>query len=394
VTLQERFAPELLIAAACDEAGSDDFGDASGYEGWRLGLDRLTDGLVNEARLSAIGVEIAHLDIMRALRNRLGVIAWRKQHPEIASEPITAPIFIVGQPRTGTTILYDLLAQDPDLRAPLTWEVDAPCPVPQPETYHDDPRIAQTQASIELSEQIIPGFLAFHPMGALVGQECVRITASEFISMIYSVQYRLPSYYRWLLYEADHGGAYRFHRIFLQHLQSGVSGQWLLKSPAHLWQLDALLAEYPDALIVQAHRDPLNVISSIAALTHHLRRMGSDESSIAECATQSYEEIVVGLDRAMALRDRGAVAAGRVIDVQYTEFMNDPWTTIKDIYQKLGRELRPDAAQRMRDFLAAHPGDGGRGRYTWSDTGLDASEVRERVSAYQDRYRVPTEQLR
>jgi hypothetical protein len=394
VTLQERFAPELLIAAACDEAGSDDFGDASGYEGWRLGLDRLTDGLVNEARLSAIGVEIAHLDIMRALRNRLGVIAWRKQHPEIASEPITAPIFIVGQPRTGTTILYDLLAQDPDLRAPLTWEVDAPCPVPQPETYHDDPRIAQTQASIELSEQIIPGFLAFHPMGALVGQECVRITASEFISMIYSVQYRLPSYYRWLLYEADHGGAYRFHRIFLQHLQSGVSGQWLLKSPAHLWQLDALLAEYPDALIVQAHRDPLNVISSIAALTHHLRRMGSDESSIAECATQSYEEIVVGLDRAMALRDSGAVPAGRVIDVQYTEFMNDPWTTIKDIYQKLGRELRPHAAQRMRDFLAAHPGDGGRGRYTWSDTGLDASEVRERVSAYQDRYRVPTEQLR
>jgi len=127
VTLQERFTPERLIAAACDEAGSDDFGDSLGFKGWQPGLDRVTDGLVNEARLSAIGVEIAHLDIMRALKNRLGVIAWRNQHPEIASEPITAPIFIVGQPRTGTTILYDLLAQDPDLRAPLTWEVDAPC---------------------------------------------------------------------------------------------------------------------------------------------------------------------------------------------------------------------------------------------------------------------------
>jgi hypothetical protein len=136
VTLQERFSPERLIATACDEAGSDDFGD----DGWQPGLDRVTDGLINEARLSAIGVEIAYLDIMRALKNRLGVIAWRKQHPEIASEPITQPIVIVGQPRTGTTILYDLLAQDPDLRAPLTWEVDAPCPVPQPETYHSDPR--------------------------------------------------------------------------------------------------------------------------------------------------------------------------------------------------------------------------------------------------------------
>jgi hypothetical protein len=390
MTLQERFDPKHLIATACEETGSDDFGD----DGWHLGLERLADGLVNDARLSVIGVEIAYLDLMRALKNRLDVIAWRKEHPEIAEKPITQPIFIVGQPRTGTTILFDLLAQDPELRAPLTWEVDEPCPVPRPETYHDDPRIAQAQASIELSEQIVPGFLAFHPMGALVGQECVRITASEFTSMIFTVQYRLPSYYRWLLYEADHVGAYRFHRIFLQHLQSGVPGQWVLKSPAHLWQLDKLLAEYPDALIVQTHRDPLNVISSIAALTHHLRRMCSDESDIAECAAQSYEEITVGLDRGMALRDSDPVLDGRVIDVQFTDFMNDPWATIGDIYAKLGRELKPDAAQKMRDFLAAHPGDGGRGRYTWSDTGLDAGEVRERVSAYQERYTVPTEQPR
>jgi Sulfotransferase family len=390
MTLGERFSPDRLIATACEEAGSDDFG----ADGWQPGLERVADGLVNDARLSAIGVEVACLDVMRALKNRLDVIAWRKQHPEIAEKPITQPIFIVGQPRTGTTILFDLLAQDPELRAPLTWEVDAPCPVPQPETYQDDPRIAQTQASIDLSEQIVPGFLAFHPMGALVGQECVRITASEFTSMIYTVQYRLPSYYRWLLYEADHTGAYAFHRIFLQHLQSGVPGQWVLKSPAHLWQLDKLLAEYPDALIVQTHRDPLNVISSIAALTHHLRRMCSDESNIADCAAQSYEEITVGLDRGITLRDSDPVLDGRVIDVQFTDFMKDPWATIGDIYAKLGRELKPEAAQRMRDFLAAHPGDGGRGRYTWSDTGLDAGEVRDRVRAYQERYAVPTEQLR
>lgn len=390
MTLEQRFDPDVLIALACEQAGSDDFGD----EGWRPGLERVADGLVNEARLSPIGVEIAHLDLLRALTNRLGVIAWRKDHPEVAAKPVTSPIFIVGQPRTGTTILYDLLAQDPDLRAPLTWEVDAPCPVPQPETYHIDPRIAQAQASIEMSEQIVPGFLKFHPMGALVGQECVRITASEFTSMIFSVQYRLPSYSRWLLYDADHTGAYRFHRIFLQHLQSGVAGQWLLKSPAHLWQLDKLIAEYPDALIVQTHRDPLNVISSIAALTHHLRRMGSDQSNIAECAAQSYEEIVVGLERAMAWRDSAVVAADRMVDVQFADFMQNPWTTIGGIYHKLGRQLRPETEQKMRDFLAAHPGDGGRGRYTWSDTGLDAAEVRERVRAYQQRYHVPTEELR
>src|ERR1700722_12275249 len=390
MTLQERFAPQALIAAACAQAGSDDFGD----DGWQGGLGLVADELVNEARLSAIGLEIAHLDMIRALKNRLDIIDWRKKHPEITEQPITAPIFIVGQPRTGTTILYDLLAQDPELRSPLTWEVDAPCPVPQPETYHSDPRIALAQASIEMSEQIVPGFLAFHPMGALLGQECVRITASEFTSMIYTVQYGLPNHYRWLLYEADHAGAYRFHRIFLQHLQSGIPGQWLLKSPAHLWQLDKLLAEYPDALIVQTHRDPLNVISSIAALTHHLRRMASDESNIAECAAQSYEEITVGLDRGMASRDRGVVPDGQMIDVQFADFINDPWTTVKDIYDKLGRELKPETERKMRDFLAEHPGDGGRGRYTWSDTGLDAGEVRDRVRPYQERYGVPTEELK
>ncbi len=96
----------------------------------------------------------------------------------------------------------------------------------------------------------------------------------------------------------------------------------------------------------------------------------------------------------MALRDSGAVPAGRVIDVLFADFMNDPWTTIKDIYQKLGRELRPETAQQMRDFLAAHPGDGGAGRYTWSDTDLDAAQVRDRVRTYQERYAVPTERLR
>src|ERR1700759_1671679 len=357
---EERLDFDRLVQTACGEIGYSDFGG----DEWQSGLHRVIDGLVNEARLSPLGVEIAHADIMRALKNRLGIIAWRTSHPEVATEPVTQPIFILGQPRTGTTILYDLLCQDPQLRAPLTWEVDEPCPVPQPDTYDSDPRIAQVQANIEMSEQIMPGFLAHHPMGALVGQECVRITASEFTSMIFSVQYRIPSYQQWWLHQSDQAAAYRFHRIFLQHLQSGVPGQWLLKSPAHTWHLDTLLNEYPDAVIVQMHRDPLNVISSIAALTHHLRRMASDESSIADCAAQSYEEITVGLERGMASRERGVVPDGQLIDVQFADFVSDPWTTIKDVYDKLGRELKPAAEQKMRDFLAEHPGDGGRGGYT------------------------------
>jgi hypothetical protein len=387
----EHFQPDLLIEHACDLAGSDDFGDD---DSWRDGLALLCDGLASEAHLSDMGVEIAISDLLRPMINRLQIMKWRKENPDVSTQAISRPIFIVGQPRTGTTILFDLLAQDPELRPPLTWEVDNPVPLPRPETYDTDPRIAETQATIEMSEQIVPGLLAFHPMGALAGQECVRITTGQFCSMIFSVQYRLPTYYRWLLYEADHHPAYRYHRMFLQHLQSGVPGQWLLKSPAHLWQLDALVAEYPDALIVQTHRDPLNVISSISALTHHLRRLASDDSSITDCAGQSCEEIVVGLDRGMTLRDSPVLAGQQIVDVQFADFIRDPFATVRALYAELGRELAPVAEANMRAYLAAHPGDGGGSRYTWADTGLDASLVREQVRAYQQRFGVPDEPLK
>ncbi len=173
-----RLDADALIAQACDLAGSEDFGDD---DGWRENLDRLLDDLIHEADLSALGVEIAAADVIVPLRNRLQITAWRTAHPEVAQERIEQPIVILGQPRTGTTILYDLLAQDPDLRAPLTWEVDHPFPVPRPDTYETDPRIAETQAQLEMVEALMPGFMKFHPMSARSGQECVRITAGTLL---------------------------------------------------------------------------------------------------------------------------------------------------------------------------------------------------------------------
>jgi hypothetical protein len=388
--MNDRLDRDRLVGESIERAGSEDFGEPS----WREGLDRLLESLINDAVLNDIGVEVAANDIVTALSNRLGISAWRNTHPEVAEQRVERPIVIIGQPRTGTTILFDLLAQDPDLRAPLTWEVDRPCPPPEPPTYDDDPRIAEVQAAIEMADLLIPGFLAFHPLGAQLGQECVRMTGGDFRSMIFPTQYHVPSYNKWLLHDADLAPAYRWHRRYLQHLQSNVGGQWLLKSPAHLWHLDALAAEYPDALIVQTHRDPLTVISSVSALAHHLRRMVSDVGTIPQAALQYSEDILLGLDRGMAARDRGVFPDEQVVDVQFAEFMADPFATIGALYARLGRELTPDAEQRMREFLAQHPGDGGAGRYRWADTELVEAELRPRVAAYQDRYDVPTEPLR
>ncbi len=386
----DRFARDDLVEQAMARAGEDDFGEP----GWQEGLDLLLDGFRHEARLTDIGVEIAAAEMVNYLATRLALEAWRRHHPEVARGVIERPIVIVGQPRTGTTILFDLLAQDPALRAPLTWEVDKPVPPPETATFATDPRIAEVQATLDMAESLIPGFTSFHSLGALLAQECVRITAPDFRSMIFPTQYRLPTYNHWLLHQADLAPTYRWHRHYLQHLQSRhPAGQWLLKSPAHLWHLDALAAEYPDAVVVQTHRDPLKVIASVSALASHLRGMASDETSIAEMAPGYADDIFLGLDRGMEARDRGTFPPGQIVDVQFADFMADPFSTIGHLYEALGRQLTAEAEQRMRTFLAGNPGDGGGSRYTFADTGLDAGALRERSRRYQERFDVPSEDL-
>src|SRR5205085_2405041 len=197
------------------------------------------------------------------------------------------PITVVGLPRTGTATLLDLMAPEHANRARLSWEVERRVPAPQTATYGTDPRIAEAQAQFDLVDSFIPGFAAFHELGAQLAQEDVRIFTSDFRSMQHSLQFEVPTYNRWLLHEADMAPAYAWHRRFLQHLQSEHHGErWLLKSPAHLWSLPALVAEYPDAIVIQNHRDPLKVIASLSALGASLREMTTDSFEITRLAAQ------------------------------------------------------------------------------------------------------------
>ena len=360
-----RFDADRLVEAAVGATGLDDLGEDS----WQDGLGRLLDDLDGSARLNELGRTIVESEVVGYLTNRLQILDWRRLHPEVAAGPVTRPVFIVGQPRTGTTILYDLLAQDPANRAPLTWEVDRPCPPPETATYDTDPRIAEADAVAAMPDLLIPGFTEFHPLGARLAQECVRMTGGDFRSMIFPTQYDVPGYDRWLLHEADMAPAYRWHRIYLQHLQSRHAGdRWLLKSPCHLWSMGELLAEYPDALIIQTHRDPVRVIASISALVALLRSMASDHADITRAAGQYAEDILLGLD----------------------EFLADPFATIAAVYDALALPFGAEAERRMRSFLDTHPGDGGGAgnRYSFADTGLDADALRERGRAYQEYFGV------
>jgi hypothetical protein len=387
----EALALDQLTEQAQQATGLADLGD----ESWREGAERLISDLNDRAALTEIGRAIAGSDIVEYLTSRLRVVDWVTRNPSIADADIRPPIVVLGQPRTGTTILFDVLAQDPANRVPLTWEVDQPWPPPETRSYESDPRIEEVEAKLANVDLLIPGFRAMHDMGAKLGQECVRITAADFRSMIFSTQYRVPQYQQWLLHQADMASAYRYHRLFLQYLQSAHSAErWVIKSPAHLWSLKAMFNEYPGALIVQTHRDPLRVVCSLASLVDLLRRLASEDVSISEVAAEWVDDVVLGLDQAVQARKDGTVPPGQAVDVLFRDFLRDPMAVVRTIYERLGIELTEAAEKAMQSFLAANPQEkhGGH-KYSFAETGLDAGLLRERTRAYQEFFDIPEEAL-
>ena len=380
-----------LVARARAETELDDFGEDT----WQEGLQRLLESLLAEARLSDVGVHVAAAMIVGDLARRLRVTDWHNRRPKIGDAPINAPVVIAGQPRTGTTILFDLLAQDPRFRVPLTWEVAAPHPPPETATYRTDPRIAAAQAARDMSELLNPGFQAIHPSGAERGQECVAITSGDFRSILFGTVFRVPSYMRWMIDEADLAPAFRYHRRFLQLLQWRHPGErWLLKTPAYLWCLPQLFEAYPAAMIVHTHRDPLKVIASTASLSEHLQRMASGATGIPELAEEWCDYIVAGNDRAVTARESGAAPTAQAVDFHFRTLMADPFAAIHELYERLGIVLAPEADQGMHRFLAQNPADKhGTHRYTFSATGLDPVVIRERTERYAEYFGVQQEPL-
>jgi hypothetical protein len=377
-----------LMDAASRATGLGDFGDAY----FREPLAILLESLETEAMLSPLGRYMARSEILRSLRNRLYMVDARRQHPQIAQGAIRRPLFILGLPRTGTSILHELFAQDPSNRVPMTWEVMNVWPPPERASYGSDPRIRESERHLAGIDRLLPRFKRMHPMGALLPQECVALMCHDFASLQYHTTYKVPTYQRWL--DAQDGrSVYRSHRHQLQYLQwKCPAEQWVLKSPGHLWMLDALLDEYPDAVIVQTHRDPLKVIASLVSLITTLRGLSSRQVDPIEIAHDWTQRLARGLDCAMRTRQHRRLPRERVFDMHFHELLKDEVAMVRRIYAHFGRELPDDAAERMRRFLAGHSRDQrGRHRYAFSDTGLYAGDERQRFARYQEYFEVPSE---
>jgi hypothetical protein len=324
--------------------------------------------------------------------NRLEVRATLRQHPEILEEPIASPLLVVGTGRSGTSLLHELLAQDPRHRVARTWELLHPCPPPERATYHTDARIAAADQEYRFWHLVAPEYQTMHENGGDVPNEDPLIDTLEFASDHLMGSYPVPSYTRWLA-RNDPAPAFRAHRRFLQLLQwRGPGGRWTLKSPSYLAKLPAFFAEYPDAYVVLTHRDPLVVLPSLVSVMATLQWMHSDTVDVERIVKSAVHGTAIAMDLAMGWRADGTIPDDRIIDVRFADLAADPVGTVRTVLERAGGALAVDAEPRMRGYLDARPRDRhGRHEYDFSDTGLDADETRARFAAYQARYDVPSE---
>ena len=380
---------KLLLTKACKRVGLDDFGDDSFREPLRI----LLNSYETEAELNFIGRICVQNDILRLLGNRLHLVKDRQRFPDIAAEIIRRPLFITGLPRSGTTFLHALLAQDPAHRAPQVWEVMYPSPPPEKGSYDSDRRITKTQLQLKSIDFLMPDFRAVHLIDARLPQECIAITNHDFRSHVFESMYFVPSYRTW--YDGqDKRPAYEFHRRFLQHLQWRCPGKrWVLKAPSHLLALKDLFQVYPDAEIVLTHRDPLKVLPSCASFTEVLRGAFTDHIDKRALGHEVMSRWEEGARLAIECRQgKNGLPGERFFDVHYAELVRSPLAVVRRLYRHFGLEFTDRAETAMRRFVAANPKDkGGVHRYSLEEFGLNPEVEKRRFQFYLDYWGIEPE---
>ena len=378
---------DSLLAHACRATGLDDFGD----EGWREPFEVYLKALAEEADLTLMGRLMARSDIILWLSQRLNVVDILKRHPEILEQDITAPMVIVGLPRSGTSILFELLWQDEDVGVPLMWEALQPCPPPETASYATDPRIEQADKLFTQWSRVAPEFSSMHEMRGDIPSECGLLMAGTFISDHNASMHQTPSYSVWCA-QADFLPVYEYHKQMLQILQwKNPRKRWLLKAPEHQVHLDTLLQVYPDARIVQTHRDPIKCMASTTSLMGTLYYMRSDQPFNA----QMFENIIMGeatagrLEHVIAQRESGIVPAANIADSRYQDLMDDPMGCIERIYSHFGMTLSEKSRAAMQAYLDAKP-KGKFGAHGY-EVGQGKAAERPLFARYQSLYNVPDE---
>ena len=372
-----------VIAAARAQTGLRDFGDPTVLEG----LAVLLKSYAEEANYTERGAQIAYGELVTQLANRMKVEDWLQRHPDLLDAPIDKPLFVFGLPRTGTTLLINLLAADPDRIAFRRWIAYDPVPPPRPEEIHAGPRYQAMQDRTLISLEFMPDIAAIHYEDADSPTECQFAMAPSFCAQVFEAQADIPSYRHWFLHEADYAPAFRYEKRLLQLLQAETPGRWTLKNPWHPLFLDQLTAVFPDAQLVMTHRDPADVVGSICSLINHVRHVYSDQVDLERIGTSFVETFRIMIDRQQAFRE--AHGNDAILDVHYADLVRDPLGEVRRIYAHFSEPFTPQAEAAMTQYLAANPkGKHGRHSYALGAYGLTRERVRTEFRDYIERYAI------
>jgi hypothetical protein len=378
--------PAAVVRAAAKKAGSHDLGSDS----YREPLEVFLGSCEAEAELTTFGRILVTKMLAAALTNRIELHRWALDHPAVTKETIDSPWIIVGLPRTGTSLLSMLLGLDPMARPLRQWEAAHLIPPPTLEGAEEDPRIALTAKELDGLMKLNPPLKAMHPFGATLAQECVSLFMYDVRTLALETQAHVPTYARWLE-QADMAPAYAQHKLALQALQSAQpTERWILKTPNHLWHLDALLAAYPDARIIWTHRDPGPVVTSLASLANAGQRPLTSRADPRPAAEEWKRKCAFALSSAVAYDER--TAAGWCQHLSYDALVADPVAAVRGLYGTFGDEVSDLHARRMEAFLEQRPQDAfGHHRYDPADFGWTYAGLAEEFADYTSRYRVAPE---
>jgi len=363
-----------LQASATRVTGLTDFG----RDDYSDGLAVLLESYESDADLTPFGRRVARAGLRGALAARLVCEAGWAAHPEHAAVPIERPVFVTGLPRSGTTALHRLLTADPGHQGLELWLAEVPQPRPPRDTWADNPVFQRIQAAYAQHHVEHPEFMGVHYIAADTVEECWQLLRQTMRSVAFECLAHLPVYSRWLQ-QQDWTGPYRRHRRILQLIGLRDAGRrWVLKNPSHLFALDALLTAYPDALVIQTHREPTAVIGSMCSLAAQATEGWSAEFTGAAIGADQLELWARGLEEFSAARARHDRA--QFLDIDYADFTADPVGTVESVYAHFGLPYSGAAADEIRALHAAASREGARPahRYSLADFGLTAGQVNER----------------
>lgn len=376
-----RIDAEDLIREAERSTGLTDWGS----EAFRPALEMLVWSLNHEARLNLMGRLMLRDNLLRQLSNRLKIQRDISLYPEIVETPVRRPVFIVGAPRTGSTLLQRLMSKDPAVRSLQTWEMMLPSPPPTEASYLTDPRIRIIDRKLDVLKWAAPEFIVAHEVAAGEPEECVSLLQTTMMTPCFDLMCNMPSYRDWVDTQSPLE-PYRYYRKQLQLLQFRMRrDHWVLKSPFHLFGLRAILQLFPDAIIIQTHRDPARVLPSLCSLFKVMHQLTSDSADPRLLGPMLLGRLAARINDYIEIREQ--LGNDRFHDIGFRELLSDPVAAVENFQRRFDYPFDDEARRRMQHWLIEHPQHKhGQHHYTLEQFGLTQAMVDSAFDRYRQRF--------